>query len=211
MKKISIIVLVVAIAALAGVVVWQNLAQSKPSSSLPKPSSALPPQANQEQQPQVETAGWKTYRNEQYGFELKYPSEWYEKHFSVEPSIVTLQNVDCFFCIYAGGPCGECYPDAGVKIIISAENRQRDISLSELLNQCDDKITFDCKNISIAGIDAVRVTRLVDIGAGLPDIYVPNGNKIFRINYGDNSSKKDLRESYLSIFDQILSTFKFLK
>ncbi|MEK7172858.1 MAG: hypothetical protein AAB740_02685 [Patescibacteria group bacterium] len=49
--------------ALAGVLGWQKLNQPETSR----------PIVNQERQNLNETAGWETYRNEQYGFEIKYP------------------------------------------------------------------------------------------------------------------------------------------
>jgi hypothetical protein len=45
-----------------------------------------------------ETANWKTYRNEEYGYEIKYPEDWVVS--TEENSIdVKLKKVNCFFDI----------------------------------------------------------------------------------------------------------------
>ncbi len=41
------------------------------------------PVQNQQQTAADETANWKTYKNDQYGFEVKYPSDWETKIFNV--------------------------------------------------------------------------------------------------------------------------------
>ena len=73
MKTILVVVFAVLSVALVGVFGYQKLTQ---------PETA-PVVVDQNQQIQDETAGWNTYTNEQYGFELKLPS-----YFSV-PEIVT--------------------------------------------------------------------------------------------------------------------------
>lgn len=35
-----------------------------------------PPTADEESQENIDTSGWEIYRNEEYGFEFKYPKEW---------------------------------------------------------------------------------------------------------------------------------------
>jgi len=47
-----------------------------PTPSPPPPTpSPTQPQATSTQ-PQIDTSNWKTYRNEEYGFEVKYPGDW---------------------------------------------------------------------------------------------------------------------------------------
>jgi hypothetical protein len=60
MHKILIVVLIVAVVGLAGVLVWQNWGKVEPI------VNNQPPITN-------ETANWKTYTNEKYEFEIKYP------------------------------------------------------------------------------------------------------------------------------------------
>ena len=63
-SKVFIIIILAAIIAFAGVLVYQR---------------NQPPQ--EQAQPADETADWQTYRNEEYGFEVKYPNgcEFYEE------------------------------------------------------------------------------------------------------------------------------------
>lgn len=47
--------------------------QPKPPQSAPLPSVLAAPSP----QEAMDTSAWKTYRNEEYGFEVKYPPDWY--------------------------------------------------------------------------------------------------------------------------------------
>ena len=60
MSKILIVVLIVAVVGLAGVLVWQNWGKAEPIVDNRLPIID-------------ETANWKTYTNNKYGFEVKYP------------------------------------------------------------------------------------------------------------------------------------------
>ncbi len=137
-----------------------------------------------------ETATWKTYRNEEYGFEVKYPNGWYEKHY-YPGDLVELQNVK----------------DEGVRISIMIKDNPQKLSLNDFLSWCyRDKSTCSLEDITVAGVDAAEIIQSVDFGAGWPCIYIPKEDKIFAISYAKTSSAGD----YLPIFNQILSTFKFL-
>ena len=77
-KRIStpigiVIIVLVAIIAGAGILAWQYFGTLKEEVAI-----------------QDETADWKTYRNEEYGFEIKYPSDWMceQNVFSSKPNLV---------------------------------------------------------------------------------------------------------------------------
>jgi len=62
---IAIIIIVVCALLVGGIVVWQYL-------EMPEEEEEAP----EEKVSEDETADWETYRNEEYGFEFKYPNNW---------------------------------------------------------------------------------------------------------------------------------------
>ncbi len=71
--KYIIIVLILAVIVGGGILIWVEK-QKVPSIELPKIEK--PEKVGKEEpRPENETANWRTYRNEEYGFEIKYPKE----------------------------------------------------------------------------------------------------------------------------------------
>jgi len=50
--------------------------QPTPPQSVQAPAISQPTQAPQQKQEPIDTSNWKTYRNEEYGFEVRYPTNW---------------------------------------------------------------------------------------------------------------------------------------
>lgn len=136
--------------------------------------------------PDGNLAGWKTYRNEEYGFE--YPSEW-------EFFDVGLDNAFSF---------GEDYfPDSMFHIRID------NIKPEPYQGECKDilvdmrygtRCTWRRHIDSTHGVD-------VDYYLTLFQVIFSHGNNYYEVTY---SATDDALQKKLEIFDHILSTFRFV-
>jgi len=93
-KPFLVVILLVLIVVLVGVLLWQKNTANQATNALQKQVVALQNQALQKNNQSVvsqsnnqinntiiattsnEVAGWKTYTNTEYGYEVKYPSDW---------------------------------------------------------------------------------------------------------------------------------------
>ena len=78
--NILVIILVVAVAAVAGYFVLVEKLLAPVITEQPEQQQAVPSvtdDASPSVSPPDATANWKTYRNEEYGFEFEYPNNWY--------------------------------------------------------------------------------------------------------------------------------------
>lgn len=164
-----------------------------PDISKPTPTTIVTP--SPEDLAKIDTSNWKTYTNKDYGYEIKYPSDWYL--YSDDISDVSIQpNKEV-----SGGVPGP-HADAFEIKVTSVGNGK---SLSEIAKAGYDQagINFIKKSVMIAKIEGLETTSDCDgVGCGAPEWFVVMDNKLydFKSNLG-----------YSMTFDKILSTFGFVK
>jgi hypothetical protein len=161
---------------------------------------------------EIDTSDWKTYRNEEYGFEFRYPKDWLmEKNAGInfKPSIVSITGPETRKVIDeaegSGGYCEGCGPN------ISFYHHQAltDISgydvtsITELVAKDPTYTKLGTRKIGELSMTEMRVGGL----GSYYDLIIDRGEKgIFEIFFGWAEGPDELTETE----NQILSTFKFI-
>jgi len=178
--------------------------------SKPSPTPTTQPSPLPSPSPLDETANWKTYKNKLFGYQIKYPQEWF------------IQGP---YGGQAGGECVEGLTDVALTefsrsklkdcgfIAEQLPPQEADITIWVQKEEYDDLsailIGQPKENITIAGIDAVKYpftekSEFPNIQA--TRIYFNHTGKGYLIFI----KQKDKLGNYDPFFDQILSTFQFL-
>lgn len=145
-----------------------------------------------------ETIAWKVYRNKEYGFEVKYPKEWFITE-DTRDGIAIITN----FLISDIG--GRGLLDKETKIIFSVYDNPEMLSAEEWGDrQLAETTILSKKEIKISGV------RGIQIEICHPDLCLYGSDIVFFLPL----SKTMLDITNLSNrdkFNQILSTFQFLE
>ncbi|PIR71990.1 MAG: hypothetical protein COU42_02905 [Candidatus Nealsonbacteria bacterium CG10_big_fil_rev_8_21_14_0_10_36_24] len=236
-KKISspiAIIIILVCAVLAGIIAWQYrfIPEIEISSFTPS-----------KKPPKDETVGWKTYRNEDYGFEIKYPGDVdFDSIDYTDPADLIRHNINPEYSagnllLIADFDFTDTSTHSYSLTCASYEVEITKIDYSDINNWIEDRrkrietpteyegMTISgklslIKDIEIQGKAAKRIT----IEGGFPYLTVQfgviNNGKLYTLNYLDMSSydRQCFKEGvevgenkYKDIFDNLISTFRFLE
>lgn len=142
---------------------------------------------------------WKTYRNEEYGFEFKYPGDW--KVDECDQKIILINGI-----------CYSDFTETGAITISDDLNLEYQTNLYDQYSQeweqsQKNQIIIDnISAIKFFGIEGNRVEGPGPIpGSKLQFILFNSRNHTYNISFAEKPG-----QNYLNIFDQILSTFRFI-
>ena len=188
-KTILIVVFAVLSVTLVGALAYQRTNQ---------PETALVPVViDQNQQTQDETVGWNTYTNEQYGFEMKYSIDWLYKDYYNSANDPILSEV---FFSNSYEQLSEKYELNTISVVARPyEIKVDDMGFHEL--------TSPISIVFVDGIESTKVsgTKLWDMEGfvSVVEVVIPKNNKFYTVSAWGTDN--------LTTFDQMLSTFKFIK
>lgn len=194
-----LIIILIGGIAVASLYVGKKLAQlqEEPPASPSIEPEEVPPEIASTEPSGIDTSEWKTYRNQEYGFEVKYPKHW------------TVKDFSNFMFIGFTSPKSQSASPSGFgytgEIKIRIRKNPRKLSIDDFYNGIEGPDLFSgtqkYSTLEIGGKLARRYTGVLGL-INSTIVVVPYQDIFIEI--------EDIGERYQDgIFNDMISTFKF--
>ena len=143
---------------------------------------------------EADTSDWQTYRNEEFGFEVRYPDNW--QYIDGVGGRTCLKEIGRQYKIE--GDEVDCYVSISIRV---NDKNQTALDIASNRNKYGGMI----KNFSIETESVSQVTDYLGV-----ETYLINNGKVFTFstpNFGNSEINNPIRD----IYSKILSTFKFTR
>ncbi len=146
---------------------------------------------------EIDISDWKTYRNEEYGFEIKYPGDWRETKQKEGKFLFEFDNHGYFW------------------IIISKNNKNLDIKgiKEDFYKNNEYSYQYIDNFLELNNMHIYRQERY-DFGV-LENFYILNNDKsylyLLNFEFNFNPTNENKKQHTIKLIDNILNTFKFIK
>ncbi len=199
-RKILVLSIPIALLFLGGWFVFRQYERVSEGENFPKgmetlsenPENTTPPVSK------IDTSNWKTYRNEEYGFEVKYPEGW-EMRKEEEKN----KSVNFLFGEkgkkYGGEYGGQYYSDWVIILSINLKNNPLLGSTDSILKRWRESYNIQTQEIIIDG--TIAATRYTGFGDGMLISFIPGRDYEFSISsaspyeYGVRDTLTGMEES----------------
>ena len=152
-----------------------------------------------------ETANWKTYINEKYRYSLKYPP-----NFSLQRSTDSTTSTNFIENTFSLTPLDKPLKFPQFSISVSTTKMAPDEWINNKGYCPDWGSTPSCTPLEPGLIPNSVTFKSVNRHYGSIDTYVKKGDFLFNFSFGELEPNTAFRNSELTFYNQILSTFKFL-
>jgi hypothetical protein len=212
MKKYIVIVSVVIILAVVGGAGWYLKERRTEGNPPVTATENLPSDIENQKSAIINTDDWQTYRNEEYGFEVKYPREWEIKNSNpVFESIITLASPETARNIKEAVGRGRSTEIPRGDIVISII----DTKGQKLIDYLNYNLEIQKSGVSyidlvkfneMAFYDYVAYEALLGGVGSYYAVYIEDDQKVYRILFELKADKNQLSDEE----SKIINSFKFI-